>query len=185
MVNSQTAAISPDDSAVGGVNPLRLSELVLLAARRFHRDFSAQLSPLGVTVAQAQVLRIVAVADAPLRMVDIAAKLEIVPRSATSKIDALESLGLVERLSDNADRRSVSVAVTEKGRKILSRLDEVRRSAAEELLSGLAVLDREELYRLLSIVSTRTGFWAGIEQSCGSQAFSVTASVEGHDGGAR
>ncbi len=183
MVNSQTAAIGPNDSGVCGVNPLRLSELILLAARRFHRDFSAQLSPLGVTVAQAQVLRIVAVAEAPLRMVDIAAQLEIVPRSATSKIDALESLGLVERLSDNSDRRSVSVAVTEKGRNVLSLLDEVRRSAAEELLSGLAVLDREELYRLLRIVCTRTGLLAGIENSCGSQALSVTA--EGRDRGGR
>lgn len=182
MVNSHAAAMSSDDSAFGGVNPVRLSELVLLAARKFHRNFSAQLSPLGVTVAQAKVLRIVARADAPLRMVDIAAKLEIVPRSATSKIDALESVGLVERLSDNADRRSIPVAMTEKGHMVLDRLDEVRRSTAEELLSGLSDLDCEELFRLLSIVCTRTDFWAGMEHSCDGQ--SVTASVESRDGGA-
>ncbi|MDA8081645.1 MAG: MarR family transcriptional regulator [Actinomycetota bacterium] len=151
-MRSKNATTLGSDKVVAGPTFVQLSELVVKAARKFRRNFSTQLVPLGVTFAQAQVLRIVARADVPLRMVDIATRLDIVPRSATTKIDALEAAGLVERLSDNTDRRSTPVAITEKGRAILGRLDEVRRAAAEGLFSELSESDRQCLAGLLDIV---------------------------------
>ncbi len=152
MAKSKTVATLGGDTVAAGLTFVQLSELVVKAARKFRRNFSTQLVPLGVTFAQAQVLRIVARADLPLRMVDIATRLDIVPRSATTKIDALEAIGLVKRLSDNTDRRSTPVAITEKGRAVLGRLDEVRRATAEGLFSDLSESDRQCLARLLNVV---------------------------------
>ncbi|TAN28390.1 MAG: MarR family transcriptional regulator [Actinomycetota bacterium] len=156
MIESNNVAKPIAEAAHGSANCVRLSELVAYTARKFRRNFSSQLMPLGITFAQAQVLRIVARADVPLRMVDIAAKLDIVPRSATTKIDALQANGLVERLSDHADRRSIQIAITDKGRILLAQLDEARKSTAEELFRGLSQSECQELSRLLSIVCSNS-----------------------------
>ncbi len=55
-------------------------------------------------------LRIVAAGTDPLRMADIAAQLDVVPRSVTTMVDGLEAAGLVVRRADPDDRRSVLVA---------------------------------------------------------------------------
>ena len=110
----------------------------------------AQLAPLGLTFAQARVLRVVAGADSPLRMAELAAALDVVPRSATSMIDALEAAGLVARQADREDRRSVLVALTPAGRRLLAHLDEARRATAEEVFGALGAADRADLHRLLS-----------------------------------
>lgn len=178
MAKSKTVATLGGDTVAAGPTFVQLSELVVKAARKFRRNFSAQLVPLGVTFAQAQVLRIVARADVPLRMVDIAARLDIVPRSATSKIDALEAIGLVERLSDNTDRRSTPVAITEKGRAVLGRLDEVRRATAEGLFSDLSELDRQSLSRLLNVVCLTADAVAGAPH--GGEIESTTGIVLDH-----
>ncbi|NNN20256.1 MAG: MarR family transcriptional regulator [Acidimicrobiaceae bacterium] len=182
MVKSKVPTKNDSDSATLGPTYVRLSELVVKAARKFRRNFSIQLAPLGVTFAQAQVLRIVARADIPLRMVDIAARLDIVPRSATTKIDALQALGFVERLSNNADRRSIPIAVTDKGREVLDRLDDVRRATAEELFSDLTEPDRQELSRLLNVVCSTADSRVGNPLQGGGGVGSVPMLGESHNG---
>ncbi len=130
----------------------QLAELLTFASRRLRRATSGLLVPLGLTVTQARVLRTVAGSGAPLRMADLAAELGVVPRSATSMVDALETAGYVERQSDPGDRRSVLVRATGRGRRLLQRLDEARRDGAEELFSALGPPDRAELVRLLGVV---------------------------------
>jgi len=182
MAESKIVTTHTSDAAAVGPTCVRLSELVVKAARKFRRNFSVQLSPLGVTFAQAQVLRIVARADEPLRMVDLAAKLDIVPRSATTKIDALQAIGLVQRLSDDADRRSIPIAITEKGRALLAQLDEVRRMTAEELFSELSEVDRQELSRLLNIVCSTADSWAGKPPESDGEVSSLPPMDKSQDG---
>src|SRR5574340_1492324 len=73
---------------------LELAELLTHATRRLRRCSAEHLSPLGLTMVQARVLRIVAEQGA-VRMADIAARLDVVPRTATSLVDGLEAAGLV------------------------------------------------------------------------------------------
>ena len=75
----------------------QLAELLACASWRLRRAVAEELAPLGLTFAQARALRLLARAGEPVRMGELAARLEVVPRSATSMVDALEAAGLVER----------------------------------------------------------------------------------------
>ena len=149
---STTAGSSPSPASKGGAprpagGVLDLAELVSRTARRLRRGSMAHLAPLGLTMAQARVLRIVA--DGPIRMADIAARLDVVPRTVTPMVDDLTTAGLVQRRSDAADRRSVLVEPTRQGRALLARLDEARRATAEAVFGGLDGAGRAELASLL------------------------------------
>jgi DNA-binding MarR family transcriptional regulator len=128
---------------------LELAELLTHSAHRLRRGSTAQLAPLGLTNAQARVLRIVATAGRPLRMADIAALLDVVPRSVTTMVDGVEAAGLIARSADPGDRRSVLVSLTPGGHALLQRLDRARRATAEEIFGGLTGTERADLARLL------------------------------------
>jgi len=139
---SGTRPRSPDTT-------LELAERLTHCARRLRLGSSAQLAPLGLTNAQARVLRIVAGAGQPLKMTDIAARLEVVPRSVTTMVDGVEAAGFIIRSTDPDDRRSVLVSLTSRGHALLERLERARRITAEEIFGGLTVGERVELARLL------------------------------------
>jgi len=128
---------------------LELAELLTHSARRLRRGSTAQLAPLGLTNAQARVLRIVASSGRSLRMADIAARLEIVPRSATTLVDGVETAGLIVRCTDPHDRRSVLVSLTARGHALLESLERARRATAEEVFGPLGGPERTDLARLL------------------------------------
>ncbi len=134
---------------------LELAELLTHTARRLRRGSIVQLAPLGVTYAQARVLRLVAADGRPLRMADLAAQLDVVPRSVTTMIDALESAGLVARHADPGDRRSVLVTLSEDGRLLLDRLEKARRDSADEVFGGLDAAQRHQLLGLLGVLCER------------------------------
>ena len=148
----------------------RLTELVTSASWRVRRGTAKELEPFGITPAQARVLRIVASAPEPLRMADLAERLDVVPRSATTMIDALESAGLVERRPDPADRRSVRLGVTESGRGLLDRLRARREAKAEELFGRLTAAEQEELARILARVLDDEPTEAGATEVGGRQS---------------
>lgn len=133
---------------------VRLAELLTRTARRIHRSSAAELAPHGLTHAQGRTLRIIAGADGPVRMADIAARLEVVPRSATSMVDALCAAGLVERCADATDRRSVLVRLTGDGRSLLQRMHRARHRSAEEVFAPLSDEERRQLSGLLSRLCT-------------------------------
>jgi DNA-binding MarR family transcriptional regulator len=115
----------------------------------------AQLAPLGLTHAQARVLGIVASAGRPLRMADIAARLEVVPRSVTTMVDGVEGAGLIVRSTDPDDRRSVLVSLTARGHALLESLERARRVTAENVFGRLADHERADLARLLGALCHR------------------------------
>jgi len=131
-----------------------LAELFTHTARRLRRDSAAQLAPLGLTYGQARALRLVA-HEGPLRMADLAARLEVVPRSATTMVDGLEGAALVARRADPGDRRSVRVELTPAGRRLLDRLERARRRSAEEVFGGLDPEQRTTLAGLLGALCAR------------------------------
>lgn len=127
----------------------QVSEQFTRAYWRMRRGTAKELAPFGLTFAQARVLRVLGRAAVPLRVGDLATKLEIVPRSATSMVDLLQDAGLVVRHPDPSDRRSVLVSPTEAGRALLDRMGEARRAGAEALFGKL---DRAELTRLRELL---------------------------------
>ncbi|HEY4023133.1 MAG TPA: MarR family transcriptional regulator [Pseudonocardiaceae bacterium] len=131
-----------------------LSEAAMLLARTIRRAGATQVEPLGITFAQARVLR--ALGDAgELRMVDIAHRMGVVPRSVTDLVDGLEDAGLAGRWPDPADRRSVLVELTPGGREMLARMGAARHEAAATVFGRLEESEQRQLLVLLRVVAER------------------------------
>ena len=142
----------PADGDINLASPL--AEALTRASWRLRRASVKELAPFGLTFAQSRVLRILARRDEPMRMGDLAARFEVAPRSATSMIDSLETLGLVERQADPTDRRSVLVGLT--GQPVLAlmqRIGEARRASAEALFARLTAAQQSQLLEMLSALT--------------------------------
>lgn len=139
---------------VGGSDALEgtgnLADQLLRLTRRMHRAHKRFLGPLGITPAMSRMLSMLARSPEPPRMVDLAQRLEVVPRAVTTVVDALEADGLVRRVPDPASRRVIRVELTAEGSAALVQLREARRGAAAELLAPLSGRQREELGILLT-----------------------------------
>lgn len=112
------------------------------------------MSPLGLTYGQARLLRLVAEAAQPLRMADIAARLEVVPRAATSMVDGVERSGLVARRPDPGDRRSLLVELTPAGQRLLEEIADARAESARHVLGGLDDAQRAQLLEIFRALGT-------------------------------
>lgn len=131
-----------------------LAEQLLRLTRRLHRIQKRHLEPVGITPAQSRLLRTVAhYGDAPPRMADLAARLEVVPRAVTSLVDGLEAAGRVRRVPDPSNRRVIRIELTDEGRATLRELRSARRAAAEDILAPLTVEQREVLGGLLTALA--------------------------------
>jgi DNA-binding MarR family transcriptional regulator len=129
-----------------------LAELVHRVGHRLRRRYGEQLGPLGTSPGQARALKIIINSESPLKMVQLAEMLKIVPRSVTSVVDALEEDGLVRREVDPASRRSTLLVATPEGRARYEQVREARRGVAEELFSVLTPEQQDQLRALLSVV---------------------------------
>lgn len=141
----------PADGDTNLASPL--AEALTRASWRLRRASVKELAPLGLTFAQSRVLRILARRDEPMRIGDLAARFEVAPRSATSMIDSLETLGLVDRRADPTDRRSVLVGLTPDGLALMTRIGEVRRASAEVLFGRLTAAQQEQLLEMLTVLT--------------------------------
>lgn len=131
-----------------------LTEAAMLLAMSIRRAGAEQVGPLGITFAQARLLRVLADVNPP-RMVDIAHRMGVVPRSATDLVDALEAAGLARRWPDPADRRSVLVGLTPGGREVLTRMGTARHHAAATIFGRLEQNEQRRLLALLRVVVDR------------------------------
>lgn len=129
-----------------------LTEKVLAVAHLIRRISMKSLAPLGLTPAQSRTLRLVAGAGGPVRMGEIAARMGIVPRSATSLVAALEESELVERAIDPDNRRAILVRLTDRGREVFHEISAARVAAGDELFGTLTETEREQLATLLGRV---------------------------------
>ncbi|MFC4031429.1 MarR family winged helix-turn-helix transcriptional regulator [Streptomyces polygonati] len=148
--------LSPDAATPEQATPEqvtgRLADQLLQLSRRLHRFQRDLMEPLGITPAQARLLRALAHCDEPPRMADLAQRLEVVPRAVTTLVDALEERELVRRVPDPRNRRVIRIELRERGGEALLNLRRARRTAAAELLGPLSDAQRVELTALLSVL---------------------------------
>src|SRR6478735_3702264 len=137
---------------VGGIPVVRdeghdpaTGDLVMALARRVRRAHVEALADWGVTPGQARALRVLAGADG-MRPSALADSLRIAPRSATEVADALEHRAWVRREPDPTDRRATRLVLTDDGRRLVERIDDVRTPAQRRTLHEiLAVVVGEDL----------------------------------------
>ena len=136
-------AAQPDDEP-------SLSRLLMHTARALRRVNRDELEPFGLTPSQSRALGVISrYGDTPPRLGDIAARLDIAPRTATEVVDGLQSLGLVQRVPDPTDRRAVTISLTGEGRAVRTRIERARARRGDEFFGHLSPAQRDELTALL------------------------------------
>jgi len=119
--------------------------LIVQLSRKVTSEFEEQLAQLDLTAPQAQLLRQL---EEPLPMVGAAERLHCDPSNITGIVDRLERRGLVERKSAAGDRRVKQLELTDEGRQVKAKVDEIL--AGMSSLEALNPTDRGALADLLS-----------------------------------
>ncbi|HEY3934575.1 MAG TPA: MarR family transcriptional regulator [Gemmatimonadales bacterium] len=104
---------APDPAAVPGAEAVMFS--LLGVAHAIEERLEQALSPIGLSTSKLGVLTQLIEAGAPLPLSELAARLSCVRSNMTQLVDRLEADGLVRRVDDPADRRSVLAIVTRLG----------------------------------------------------------------------
>ena len=140
-----------------------LADEMTRAIKRIRRQTMHRLEPFGITPGQGRALRTLSHApgcESPgqaMRLSDLALRLHIAPRSATTVVDALEEAGLVERTPDPADRRAVRIVLTAAGWAAVERIGQVRHEVAQEYFGPLSPSDQDALLRALRVADAAYG----------------------------
>ncbi|MDQ2912872.1 MAG: MarR family transcriptional regulator [Chloroflexota bacterium] len=123
------------------------AELATLVARV--RELTAS-SPDGwgdvdLTFTQLRALFVLATAQQPVRVSDLARALKMSLASASALSDRLVRVGYVGRRSDPADRRAVLLELAAKGSRLLSRLERRSNAHLRHALRRMSRHEREAL----------------------------------------
>jgi DNA-binding MarR family transcriptional regulator len=119
-----------------------LYAIILRVSRRLDQSDAA------MTTTQRLALIEIAVVG-PLRLRNLASRMDTTPATASRAVDALEQLDFAERRSDPADGRAILIAATPRGKRwaetrrqlLLSVLEEVAASVSPAVTRELAVLN--------------------------------------------
>lgn len=140
----------------------RMIELMPRCIRGFHSYESNYLSKGHISLPQFWALEYLS-RKGPLLMREIASFLHVSRPAATGLIDRLIAQKLVSRGTLEDDRRSVRVAITPKGKKIVSNIWEQKRRSMEKVYSKLSAQDRrrhlEILERIVKALSLPACVW--------------------------
>lgn len=94
-----------------------LAATLLRAAQRIEMRIESALGDAGLSFAKLGVLSHLMQAGEPLPLGQLAGRISCVKSNMTQLVDRLEADGLVSRVNDPEDRRSVLAAITKEGRR--------------------------------------------------------------------
>lgn len=143
--------------------------LVLAAQREGSRTLAAALSPLGLTPAQAEVVRCLA-DHGPMSLRELGALLVCESGSPSRLVDTVVSRELATRKEDQADRRSVTLALTAEGK----RLDRAVRKVEDAMYAQIGrALGAEGVGKALALLRPLAA------ESLGGEAIARRKAAEG------
>jgi DNA-binding MarR family transcriptional regulator len=104
------------DGAISSPSQQHFAFSLLHAAQAVGEKLEDALDKVGLSMAKHSALTKLAEAGEPLTLGDLASRLSCVRSNITQLVDRLESDGLVRRVDDPSDRRSVRAELTDLGR---------------------------------------------------------------------
>lgn len=126
-----------------------LAAILLRAAQRIEGRIEAALTESGLSFVKLGVLSHLVEAGRPLPLGQLAGRIACVKSNMTQLVDRLEADGLVSRVNDPEDRRSVLAAITGEGRK---RFEIGVRALAEQERELFAEFSADERKHLLALL---------------------------------
>jgi len=119
--------------------------------RRIRRMHDETLDQIGLTFSDWHVLTSLHWAGEPYRRSagDLARHADLTSGAMTSRLDALEKQGLVRRLRDPDDRRSVLIELTDEGRQKHDTMMDIQGQKEALLAEALSEREKEQLNALL------------------------------------
>jgi DNA-binding MarR family transcriptional regulator len=126
----------------------RIDGTIIETAKRIRRVYDHLLSELGLTLPQASLLAYIE-EGSPMTQVRLSERLGSGRAAVGSRIDALERRGVVERRPDPSDRRVWLVHITDAGRAVVIRINEIDQQLREQLRQGISRQERQQLAVLL------------------------------------
>lgn len=127
---------------------------VIGAAHLLEARLEAALGDVGLSIAKAGALKILADAGDPLTLGELAERNSCVRSNITQLVDRLEKDGLVRRVNDPADRRLRRAALTAAGRKAGADAARVWAAYEREVAAALGQGDAVALDRALGKMSS-------------------------------
>lgn len=114
--------------------------------RKVNTDIRKALK-MELTSSQIHLLRLLE-ANGPMKMSELAEKLQITMGGVTSLANRMGKAHLIERHRSEEDRRVVRLAVTAEGKVFLEKLTIARNKALDRYFSKLSAAELKELERL-------------------------------------
>ena len=135
-------------------NPCPVTLALVTAARAAETRAEAALAALGLSLAKVNVLRHLVAERAPIALGELAERNACVRSNITQLVDRLEAEGLVLRVADAADRRSVLAEATAEGRRRYTAAMRVLDSQERTLVRELGASEASDVLRVLERVGS-------------------------------
>lgn len=127
---------------------LRVEGAISATARKIRQVYDLALAELGITLPESTVLAYVAEIGS-VTQTQIARALDSGRAATGLRIDKLERLGAVERLSNPTDRRVWMVGITAEGHEMVKQINEIDAKLRTHLRAGVA---REDRHRVVDVL---------------------------------
>jgi DNA-binding MarR family transcriptional regulator len=137
---------------VANVDPLAeaISDRISVVNRRFILRSKQKLDAHGITWRDWQVLtNLLLAGETPISPSDLSSQLMVTTGAMTNVLDRLEQAGLIRRMRNPADRRSVIVEATEAGSALWHVAVNELGAQEAEVVGSLTAREQEQLNRLL------------------------------------
>src|SRR4051812_17129399 len=139
------------DCADGSSRPgCALTLLLIDAARSVEARAEGALADIGLSLAKLGALRHLVLAESPLTLSQLAERHCCGKSNITQLIDRLEADGLVLRVADPDDRRTIRATITDSGRAAYARAGAVLAEEERAIDGRLGAESREALARHLA-----------------------------------
>ncbi len=142
----------PTDSELGNLS-VNLWRTVYQTYTRFKNGMDQVLGEHGLTMEQYLVLTTIKYHDPPMRITDVAGWLERSTNSVTMIVDRMVKAGLLRRIRDRRDRRTVNVFLTGKAETAIKVANPPAWEYMQQGMSPLSYKDKDTLAGVLKTLN--------------------------------
>ena len=130
---------------------------ILHLANRLETRANTALKDVRISYTELDVLATLRRSGAPFQLTPTALRRSVLLTSGamTACLNRLEKIGLLRRIADSADRRSLIAALTAKGKALIDEAIAARFAEAEDAVAGLNQKERAALAGLLQKLAMR------------------------------